>query len=61
MPDDRSETWLLDESIQIIEQKAAGGYSTLTSRARLIYCLWAADYGMQAILRLPLSFIQPSW
>lgn len=32
---------------QIIEQKAAKGYSSLTPRARLIYCLWAADYGMR--------------
>jgi hypothetical protein len=29
------------------QQKAVEGYSSLTPRARLIYCLWAADYGMR--------------
>lgn len=47
MLEDDHETWLLDEGDQIIEQKAAKGYSSLTPRARLIYCLWAADYGMR--------------
>ncbi|PJI87916.1 hypothetical protein BDW16_1169 [Sphingomonas koreensis] len=39
MLDDAHETWLLDEGDQIIEQKAAKGYSSLTPRARLIYCV----------------------
>ena len=47
MLNDDHETWLLDEGDQIIEQKAATGYSSLTPRARLIYCVWAADYGMR--------------
>lgn len=47
MLDDNHETWLLNEGDQIIEQKAAKGYSSLTLRARLIYCVWAADYGMR--------------
>lgn len=47
MSNDDHETWLLDEGDQVIEQKAASGYSSLTPRARLIYCLWAADYGMR--------------
>lgn len=44
---DDHETWLLDEADQVIEQRANNGYSSLTPRARLIYCLWAADYGMR--------------
>ncbi|WP_064706440.1 hypothetical protein [Rhizobium bangladeshense] len=47
MADDDNETWLLDEGDRAIERKAAGGYSALASRERLIYCLWAADYGMR--------------
>lgn len=47
MSDDDHETWLLDEGGEVIEQKAANGYSFLTPRARLIYCLWAVDYGMR--------------
>ena len=47
MLDDDHETWLLDEGDQIIEQKANKGYLSLSPRARLIYCLWAADYGMR--------------
>jgi hypothetical protein len=46
MLDDDHETWLLDEGDQIIEQKAAKGYFS-HPRARLIYCVWAADYGMR--------------
>lgn len=47
MPEDDHETWLLDEGDQIVEQKAANGYASLTPRERLIYCLWVADYGMR--------------
>jgi len=47
MPDDDYATWLLDEGDRIVEQKAIEGYSSLTTRGRLIYCLWAADYGMR--------------
>lgn len=47
MPDDDHKTWLLDEGDRVIEQQAVKGYSSLTPRARLIYCLWAADYGMR--------------
>ncbi|TLX12078.1 hypothetical protein [Rhizobium sp. MHM7A] len=47
MLDDDHETWLLNEGHQIIEQINAKGYSCLTPRSRLIYCLWAADYGMR--------------
>lgn len=47
MPEDDDETWLLDEGDRIIERKAAEGYSSLNPRERLIYCLWAADYGMR--------------
>ncbi len=47
MLNDDHETWLLDEGDQVIEQKAAEGYPSLTPRARLIYCLWVADYGMR--------------
>jgi hypothetical protein len=47
MLEDDYETWLLDEGDRIIEQEATEGYSSLTARSRLIYCLWAADYGMR--------------
>lgn len=47
MPEDDHETWLLDEGERIIGQKAAEGYCALSPRERLIYCLWAADYGMR--------------
>jgi len=45
--DDDDETWLLEEGDRVIEKKAAEGYSSLGPRERLIYCLWAADYGMR--------------
>lgn len=45
--DDDNETWLLDEGARVIERKAVAGYSSLTPRQRLIYCLWSADYGMR--------------
>lgn len=47
MPEEDHETWLLDEADQIIRQKADEGYSSLSPHARLIYCLWVADYGMR--------------
>lgn len=47
MADGDHETWLLDECDWIIEQKIIQGYSALTPRSRLIYCLWCADYGMR--------------
>lgn len=47
MHEDDLEAWLLDEGDRIIEQKAAKGYSSLNLHARLIYCLWVADYGMR--------------
>ncbi len=42
-----NETWLLDEGERVIDRKAAEGYSALTSKERLVYCLWSADYGMR--------------
>jgi hypothetical protein len=42
-----NETWLLDEGDRAIQRKIAEGYSSLEPLDRLIYCLWAADYGMR--------------
>ena len=47
MPDDDDGAWLLEEGHHVIDRKAGDGYSSLSARDRLIYCLWAADYGMR--------------
>ncbi len=47
MPDKDDQTWLLEEGDRVITKKAAGTYSSLNPRDRLIYCLWVADYGMR--------------
>ena len=47
MLDDDHETRLLDVGDRVIKQKVAKGYSSLSPRARLICCLWAADYGLR--------------
>ncbi len=41
------ETWLVEEAgPAVIEKKIQSG-QTLADAERLIYCLWAADYGMR--------------
>jgi hypothetical protein len=47
MADDGNETWLLDAGDGVIQKKAVQGYSSLSPLERLIYCFWAADYGMR--------------
>ena len=47
MPEDDEETWLLKEGHHVIERKSVDGYAALNARDRLIYCVWAADYGMR--------------
>lgn len=43
MLNDDHETSLLDEGDQIIEQKVTTGCFSLSPRARMIYCVWAAE------------------
>lgn len=45
--DEDNETWLLDAGHRVVEKMTAEGYSSLIALDRLIYCLWAADYGMR--------------
>lgn len=47
MTDEESETWLIDAGDRVIEKMTVLEYSSLPSLERLIYCLWAADYGMR--------------
>lgn len=47
MSDEDNETWLLNAGGRVIEKMAAEDYSSLPPLDRLIYCLWAADYGMR--------------
>ncbi|MFH0299684.1 hypothetical protein AAFX91_21115 [Bradyrhizobium sp. 31Argb] len=47
MADEDNQTWLLDAGDGVIQRKAVQGYSSLSPLERLIYCLWAADYGMR--------------
>jgi hypothetical protein len=42
-----NETWIIDAGDAVTEKKASSGVSSLTTRERLIYCLWVADYGMR--------------
>ena len=37
----------LDRCARIIDKMAGADYSSLPPLDRLIYCLWAADYGMR--------------
>ena len=46
LPSD-NETWLIDAGDEVIQKKATNGMPSLTSREKLIYCLWVADYGMR--------------
>ncbi len=42
-----NESWLLEAGHAVIIRKTNEGDSVLTPVERLIYCLWAADYGMR--------------
>jgi hypothetical protein len=42
-----NEDWIIEVGGGVAEKKANSGLSGLTSRERLIYCLWVADYGMR--------------
>lgn len=42
-----NESWLLDTGHNVIVRKTEQGDSALTPVERLIYCLWAADYGIR--------------
>jgi hypothetical protein len=42
-----NETWLLETGHEVIVRKTEHGESALTPLERLIYCLWAADYGIR--------------
>jgi hypothetical protein len=39
--------WVIDEGDRVIQKKAHAGLENLTTWERLVYCLWAADYGMR--------------
>ncbi|MFW8646272.1 hypothetical protein ACOJBO_45740 [Rhizobium beringeri] len=41
------ETWLLNAGGRVIEKNGCGGLFVAGPLDRLIYCLWAADYGMR--------------
>ncbi len=47
MFDEDNESWLLNRGGRVIEKMATENYSSLPPLDRLIYCLWAADYGMR--------------
>ena len=47
MSDEDNETWLLNAGGCVIGEMATKDYSSLAPLDRLIYCLWAADYGMR--------------
>jgi hypothetical protein len=42
-----NENWIIDAGDVVIRRKAGEGLAHLTSRDRLIYCLWVADYSMR--------------
>ncbi len=42
-----NESWLLEAGHEVIIRKTRQGDSALTPIERLIYCLWAADYGIR--------------
>src|SRR5947209_6160781 len=42
-----NETWIIEEGDRIIQKKARFGFDHLTAWERLVYSLWAADYGMR--------------
>jgi len=41
------ETWVIEVGGDVIEKEASQGRAALTSREKLIHCLWVADYGMR--------------
>jgi len=42
-----NENWIIEAGDGVIRKKAKDGISTLSTRERLIYCLWIADYCMR--------------
>ena len=42
-----NETWVIEAGDLVIEKKARVGIDGLTTWERLVYSLWAADYGMR--------------
>jgi len=42
-----NETWIIDAGDQVIQKMAGNSDAVLSSKERLIYCLWVADYCMR--------------
>jgi hypothetical protein len=42
-----NETWVIETGGTVIGKKARGGIECLSPWETLVYCLWAADYGMR--------------
>ena len=42
-----NETWLIETGDLVIRKKAKSGIDGLLPWEALVYCLWAADYGMR--------------
>lgn len=42
-----NETWLIETGDLVIRKKAKSGVENLLPWEALVYCLWAADYGMR--------------
>ena len=42
-----SETWVIEAGDRVIQKKARDGFDCLSEWERLVYSLWAADYGMR--------------
>jgi hypothetical protein len=46
-PSSDNETWIIEAGDEVISKKASVGIARLSRKERLVYCLWAADYGMR--------------
>jgi hypothetical protein len=42
-----NEDWLIEIGDAIIQKKGRHGWDGITPLEKLVYCLWAADYGMR--------------
>ncbi|MFT5823748.1 MAG: hypothetical protein ACI8ZM_005011, partial [Crocinitomix sp.] len=42
-----NETWIIDYGDEVIIKKSSIGVDKLSSKDRLVYCLWVADYSMR--------------
>jgi hypothetical protein len=43
----KNQTWVIEAGDDVIQKRLLTGDGSLTTKEKLIYCLWVADYGMR--------------